>query len=297
MTARTRPDPVHPVAIGDDGTTAPVRGAVLVAVDGSARNHGALTWATDACRTSGGRLVLAHVIDRHTGFDGLGYQRGWNMLQTIRDALVADGCRVTTELASGPVDRALVRLAADQSLLVVGRRGHGTFIRLRVGATSLSVAELSPVPVVVVPDVWRPEEFRELPVVVGVDPGDPPRRALSFAFRESSRRGVPLVVAAGREPVEDSASIPAGLVPEPRDVKALEELVRQYQVDYPDVAVRTVHRRAHPLEVLLNLAGPTQLIVLGRHSDKVRGGFPFGSIARAALHYAEVPVAIVPPRP
>lgn len=295
MTASTDPEVTRPETLHQRSAATPLRGAVLVAVDGSDRNRAALEWAADTCRLGGEGLVLAHVIDRHTGFDSRGYQRGWKLLQTNRDSLDGAGCRVATELASGPVDRALIRLAADQALLVVGRRGHGTFIRLRIGATSLSVAGLATVPVVVVPDVWRPEESRQLPVIVGVDPLDPPRRALAFAFREADRRRVPLVVASGREPVEDSSAIPAGLLPEPRDVKALEETLVMYRNDYPDVEVRTVHRRAHPLEVLLNLAGPTQLIVLGRHSDKVRGGFPFGSIARATLHYAEVPVAIVPP--
>lgn len=296
MTTSTHPGPTVPQAAPDGSEATPVRDAVLVAVDGSDRNRAAVAWAAEACRLHGGGLALAHVIDRHTGFDAAGYRRGWSLLQATRDAAAADGCRVAAELASGPVDRALVRLAADQALLVVGRRGHGTFLRLRIGSTSLSVAGLATVPVVVVPDGWHPEEHRALPVVVGVDPADPPRRALGFAFREAALRGVPLVVAAGREPVEDSSSIPAGLVPEPRETKALEDALLQHRSEHPEVEVRVVHRRAHPLEVLLNLAGPTQLIVLGRHSDKVRGGFPFGSIARSTLHYAEVPVAIVPPR-
>jgi nucleotide-binding universal stress UspA family protein len=63
------------------------------------------------------------------------------------------------------------------------------------------------------------------------------------------------------------------------------------------VNVSVVDRPTHPLSVLLDEAGPTQLVVMGRHSGGRGTGFAFGSVAHGVLHYAEVPVAIVPPDP
>ena len=45
---------------------------------------------------------------------------------------------------------------------------------------------------------------------------------------------------------------------------------------------------------ILEAAEEAQLVVLGRHPAGVFGGFAFGSVARAVLHYAETPVMVVP---
>jgi len=64
---------------------------------------------------------------------------------------------------------------------------------------------------------------------------------------------------------------------------------------YPDVAVETVVMHAHPAMAILELADHAQMIVLGRHTAPRRmGGFSFGSVARAVLHYSTRPVGVVP---
>jgi nucleotide-binding universal stress UspA family protein len=45
---------------------------------------------------------------------------------------------------------------------------------------------------------------------------------------------------------------------------------------------------------VLEAAEEAQVVVLGRHPAGMFGGFAFGSVARAVLHYAEVPVIAVP---
>jgi len=134
-----------------------------------------------------------------------------------------------------------------------------------------------------VPEGWRVDAHSTEPVVVGLDHRDPQPAALEFAFAAAQSRNVPLVVAHGRE------------TPEPESAAALELAVQPWRRAYPDVKVSFLDRREHPLTVLLDQAVPTQLLVLGRHSNRLRGGFPSGSVARGVLHYAEVPVAIVPP--
>lgn len=76
--------------------------------------------------------------------------------------------------------------------------------------------------------------------------------------------------------------------------EALGQALARHRDAFPDVHVSIVDRPGHPLAVLLDEVGPSQLIVTGRHSDRRRGGFPFGSVAHGVLHYAEVPVALSP---
>jgi len=286
----------------DPGWAEPGR-AIVVGVDGSDPSHAAVAWAITEATASGRPLTLLHVLDERKiplplhGFES--DQRGWSLLGCLeREAMEAKAPSVVVskELAVGSVDTCLVSRSAEQSTLVVGRRGLGSFTRLLVGSTSLSVASHARVPVVVVPERWRVDAHDTEPVVVGVDHGDVQPAALEFAFAEAQRHNVPLIAAHGRE-VPGLDWDPAAYDAEAdRDsALALERVVQPFRQAHPDVQVSLVHSREHPLTVLLDQASPTQLLVLGRHSNRRSGGFPFGSVARAVLHYAEVPVAIVPP--
>jgi nucleotide-binding universal stress UspA family protein len=291
----------------DPGWAAPEK-AIVVGVDASDRSHAALTWAITEAAVGSRPLTLLHVLDRRSvPVPVLGQesdQHGWRLLTRLEQALKANAptVEVRKELAAGAVDTCLVAQSADQAALVVGRRGLGGFSRLLVGSTSLSVAIHARVPVVVVPEGWQVDAHATEPVVVGVDHRDLQPAALKYAFAEAHRRNVPLVAAHGREVPDldwDSGTVAAAVDvrAEQDSTDALEHALEPWRQAYPEVKVSLLHRHDHPLTVLLDQARPTQLLVLGRHSNRRRGGFPFGSVARGVLHYAEVPVAIVPPIP
>lgn len=291
----------------DPSWAAPHR-AIVVGVDASDRSHAAVSWAISEASAGGRPLTLVHVLDnRHVPVPVLGEesdQHGWRLLTQLERELKskAPNADVRKELAAGAVDTCLVSQSADQAVLVVGQRGRGSFTRLLIGSTSLSVASHARVPVVVVPEGWQVNAHVTQPVVVGVDQEDLQPAAVQFAFAEARRRNVPLIAAHGREipeqdsdPESDAAA--ADEQAELDSAEALQRALEPFRRAHPDVEVSLLHRREHPLTVLLDQARPTQLLVLGRHSNRRRGGFPFGSVARAVLHYAEVPVAIVPPLP
>lgn len=291
----------------DPSWAAPDR-AIVVGVDASDRSHAAVTWAISEASVGGRPVTLVHVLDkRNVPVPVLGQesdQHGWRLLTQLERELKSNAptIEVRKELAAGAVDACLVSQSADQAALVVGRRGLGGFSRLLVGSTSLSVASHARVPVVVVPEQWQVDAHDTEPVVVGVDHRDLQPAALEFAFAEAHRRNVPLVAAHGREvPDMDwdpaTSATTADARAEQDSADALERVVEPWRKAYPEVKVSLLHGREHPLTVLLDKARPTQLLVLGRHSNRRRGGFPFGSVARAVVHYAEVPVAIVPPLP
>jgi len=201
----------------------------------------------------------------------------------------------------GRASTSLVDRSADQSALVVGRRGFGRFFRLLIGSTSVNVAGRARVPVVVVPDRWSADEHAATAVVVGIDHREGQPEVLHYAFTEARTRRVPLVAAHRRDLPDfgsDTSAPYAGLHPdvEHDDASAaLRQALEPYREAFPDVNVAVVDSTAHPLTVLLDEAGPTQLLVLGRHRVGKRDGFAFGSVAHGILHYAEVPVAVVPP--
>jgi nucleotide-binding universal stress UspA family protein len=280
--------------------------AVVVGVDGSRRSRAAVEWAAEEATASGRPLNLLLVLDdraaplpRH-GSDSYDL-KGWRLLNDIATELAEryPDTVIRREMAVGADDVSLIGRSADQASLVVGRRGLGTFARLLIGSTSLSVAGHSTVPVIVVPDAWSSEAHASAPVVVGIDHHDIQPEVVRFAFVEARRRGVPLVAAYGREAaLPESWPSPANASGDHGDEteEALARVLMPYRREFPGVAVRMVHHRGHPLSVLLDEVGPSQLVVLGRHSSRRRGGFPFGSVARGVLYYADSPVAIVPSR-
>lgn len=73
--------------------------------------------------------------------------------QLLEDALadVPDDITLDPATVEGPPAAALLRLAEDADLVVVGTRGRGGFADLRIGSTSQHLTAHSPCPVLVVP--------------------------------------------------------------------------------------------------------------------------------------------------
>ncbi len=194
--------------------------AVVVAVDGSRRNRAALEWATATAVGSGRPLILLHVLDESetaTPFHPMDTddELGRRLLSRVTTGILQEhpDAQLGTEVTIGRVADALVARSSGQSTLVVGRRGHGSFLRQLIGSTSIKVTSRARVPVIVVPQHWSTGQHLREPVVVGVDHRDLQHEALLYAFLEARRRGVTLIAAHGREvPARDWAH---GSPPEP----------------------------------------------------------------------------------
>ena len=281
---------------------------IVVAVDGSVRNQSAVDWAAHEAGALGCRLDLVTALpDRILDSpqvptdDDVG---ALDMLARTRSTivhLVADQQVTTAAVPGTPLDVLLER-ARGARLLVVGKRGLGSFARVIVGSTSIALAGRSPVPVAIVPERWQQAEHAEGPVVLGVDPHRPDHRAFHLAFRRADHLGVPLVAVHGWESPAvyswDAAGV-AGISSQwEQEATALfEQVVKVWQDRFPRVSVRAAHRHKHPANAVLEESADAQLVVLGRHSEGIFGGFAFGSVARAVLHYVETPVIVVPTEP
>lgn len=290
-------------ATGEWGTT---HEPVVAAVDGSERNRAAVNWAAHEAAALGRELTLVTAVPDylvptphfsvHTQD-----QEVLDMLTRVRDEVVdiLPEESVHLEAVAGNAVDVLLSKADSAGLIVVGKRGLGGFTRMIVGSTSIALAGRSPVPVAIVPDSWDPAERVGRPVVLGIDLAKPDEEPIEAAFKRAERLGVILVAVHGWETPAvyswDAATI-AGAVTELDEDEStrFDEVLAFWRERHPDVTVRAMRLHKHPAAAVLEAAQEAQVVVLGRHPAGIFGGFAFGSVARAVLHYAECPVVVVP---
>ena len=188
------------------------KSTVVVGVDASWRETGAVGWAVDEARRAGSGLHVLHVIDdlvRPTALPA----GGGDHQPDAGSHLVGARPRALGAIRR-PDRRRVVRHprtdARAQREPVRDGRGRPTwrrgFSRLLVGSVSESVvSDHADVPVVVVPDGWQPSAHGDAPVLAGVDVSAPSDAALQFAFATAAERAVPLQLVHAWE-------VPAGYV-------------------------------------------------------------------------------------
>jgi nucleotide-binding universal stress UspA family protein len=284
------------------------RKPIVVAVDGSQRNRSAVAWAAHEAAARGCQMVLTtamagHLVPTPHLSTRSREEQVLDMLADVRSEMrhiVAEDATSTVAVAGDPVEVLLDQVTeADADLVVVGKRGLGGFARVIVGSTSIALAGRSPVPVAIVPDLWDQSLHEGRPVVLGVDPDKADRRPIKAAFRRAERLGVPLVAVHGWETPTtyswDAATVTGAVTErEQQAVARFDGLLAEWRESYPDVVVRPMRVHQNPAAAILEAAEESQVVVLGRHPAGAFGGFAFGSVARAVLHYAECPVITVP---
>ena len=280
---------------------------IIVGVDGSAHNDSAVAWAAAEAERSGRELVLVSASNEFVrplpmysaDFDSGRYEgQTARVVERLTERITSEhpGVSLQTCVKPAEAEGLILEIADDADLVVVGKRGLGTFARLMVGSTSIAVAGRSTCPTVVVPDSWDEALAAHQPVVVGVDVHQPADASLEFAFARADRLAVPLVVVYGWE------THPAYVLTDEerrewgqQAADQVGTMVEPWRALFPDVQVDVEQRHEHPAFAVLDKGLHAQLIVLGRHTPGRRlGGFTFGSVARAVLHYSTSPVAVVP---
>ena len=280
--------------------------AVVVGVDGSDANRAAVRWATEEAAEAKRPLTLLSVSG---DFGSLREPAEWASheqeetiahLREIAEKIHDEhpGLVTRREYEVGHPVPTLLRASAGQGVLVVGRRGLGTFGRMLVGSTSIGVAGRATIPVVIVPDEWDAEASRGKSVVVGVDAEDLNDHALHYAFSQAERHGVPLVPVYAPH-VRNTMVWDVALYVDMHDQwqaegrQELEDVLAPFRAAFPTVEVQPQVPLMHPGDLMLQNEKDAQLLVLGRKHDG-HFGFAFGSISRGVLHYATTPVAVVP---
>jgi nucleotide-binding universal stress UspA family protein len=134
---------------------------IVVGVDGSSGAQAALRWAIDEARTHQAALLVVHVWQ--VPYLGSPYvpatppdlgpleEEARHRLDRILAEEDTSDIDVERRLVCGSTAQALVDLAKDADLMVVGARGHGGFVGLLLGSVSDQVARHARCPVVIVP--------------------------------------------------------------------------------------------------------------------------------------------------
>ncbi|TCM40366.1 nucleotide-binding universal stress UspA family protein [Kribbella sp. VKM Ac-2568] len=284
---------------------ASVRPVIHVGIDGSWRAAGALEWALQESLLRHEPLRAVHIIEQthHTRYYEPAEiaQTELDLVEDVRQRMRDSGDDLDhrADLVAGSPAVSLTRLASGSRMLVVGRRGTGTFKRLLLGSTSEAVANLGDAPVVVVPAGWPAAPSRS-PVIVALDDSGENDPAIEFAVEAAVERNVPLRLVNvwdmpavyGWDPAidatqgDDWADAVQG---------HFEPLVDRWRRKYPELDIDLDVRRAHPVDGVLEAAQEVQaqLVVLGgRHRPRL-SVLVLGSVARGVLQHAICPVAVV----
>ena len=141
---------------------------IVVGVDGSPGSYAAMRWAVEQARTSGASITAVYIQEPVVPLDftGAGFtavsqldprelqRTGRELLGRVIDdsASAHEDVRPVVVEAANP-GNALVRMARDASMLVVGaHRHHG--LGFLLGSTGASCVRHATCPVVVIPETW-----------------------------------------------------------------------------------------------------------------------------------------------
>ena len=287
---------------------------IVVGYDGSSGSRDALAWAVrtaqlcdldvDVVHAWSAGILPAQIVTTVTPAPE------WQQAaqQILAEALdhakgMASGVAVSGELAVGSPAAVLLEASHTAEMMVLGSRGHGGFVELLIGSTSVQVASHATCPTVVIRpgrDGAGGEQAGR--VVVGVDGSPVSEASLAFAVEQASWRGVGLTAVYGWDISYMNVPGRVGAIPpemQQAERETAETLVAEtlagWQEKYPDVDIRTWVPQTSPVGALVDASAGAELLVVGTRG---RGGFRsllLGSVSHSVLHHAHGPVAVVPP--
>lgn len=287
-------------------------GRIVVGVDGSEHARRALVWAHHEAQLRGDELtaVLAWGLfdqlhaDGGTSFDpDYGPADAAAALDaTVADTLGADAAaEVRREAVCDLPARALLDVARDADLLVVGPRGRGEMRELVLGSVTQACLHRARCPLAIVRSSDKPAAPKSASadqrVVVGVDGSDDSAHALRWALVDARVRGaVAAVVHAWHPPFSLSFAAAAVDFPAFEDAasRLLDRVVDAVEPEFRDVPVERVLVSGSATDALLGAAQDAEVVVVGGRGVGGFRGLLLGSVSQQLAHHAPCPVVVVP---
>jgi len=290
------------------GTTARRMRPVMVAVDGSGDGLRALRYAVQEATRLDSVLRIVHVQQQMVLMAPMMPLVPDPTLHEVAAQIVKEAEAQAREfgygrpelesvLATGPRNSALLESAADVSCVVVGRRSS-PLQHLVGGSTTSSLAAHATVPVVSVPEGWRPLPPRGV-VAVGLDDSDYSADVLRAAWSAARSRGARLAVVHAWRPLNEyDVAIGTRALADAWTEATRTSLVRWVRDNAPDAELEwTVLPRYETATVALHeISEAADLLVLGRHGHGRRHGpgLGLGSTVRTMLRAGDCPVMVIP---
>lgn len=276
---------------------------IVVGVDGSDSSREALAWAVAEARQRSARVrvvmawrepYLGGTLAMPMPVDSPAIAAAHRtLLDDAIDAVDPSGVALEPRLERGDAASVILEQSADADLLVIGHRGHGTFMGLLLGSVVLRVVSHARCPVVVVSGPWRAEEGSGA-VVVGADGSPESLAAARWAGDQARERGVELrVVGAWHGPYAADWPMPADVARYAEEAAA--DAVKQAMAAVGDgVDARGLVIAGSPSQALLAEAADADLVVVGTRG---RGGFRgllLGSTSQQVVTHAPCSAAVIP---
>ncbi len=193
--------------------------------------------------------------------------------------------------------RALVNISEGDDLLVVGARGSGGFLGLRIGSVSERCLHHAKCPIAIIRDVERDPVPTEECILVGVDGSSNARRALAWALDEARARNAPVraVTAWNTAPM---AAFAGGVI---LDIATFEDSARSILTNA--LAEADTTGLTEPIEpvlvaggaagAILDEAKDATLVVVGARGLGGLKSLLLGSVSHQVAHHAPCPVVII----
>ena len=282
------------------------REPVVIGVDGTSANLGALRYGTAEARRLGTGVRLVHVIPSYrpvapmmplTPFDLTDVGAGILRESEAAARKIAPDVEVEAWLEQGSRAIELTRAAEHAPLLVVGRTERSTVERWVTGDTGTGVASRSSAPTVSVPARWEPDDVRV--VLVGIRSSTHAESLLAQAFALASTHDARVrVLHAWRlsseydDIIADHTTAAEWTA---RSKTELEKLLRPWREAFPEVPTEISVVHGFPAHALVAASRDADLLVVVRRPSDIPALRHLGGTGRAVLRAAACPVHVVPP--
>jgi nucleotide-binding universal stress UspA family protein len=273
-------------------------GSIVVGYDGSPDADLALEWAAQTALLEH-RAVSVAIIDDPGALPGVAWmpEDYWMQVEQQATRLLdkagfEDGDVIRRH---GAVVPALIALAHDASLVVLGSRGHSRVGEILIGSVSQHLAGHAPCPVAVIRPTAGPDVSR---IVVGLDGSRSSEAALTFACRRAQLTGekVSAVRAARFGPVHLDwlGDLPPslGTFLEEEEQELAKSLVDAV-AGHPDVTIESEFITLRPAQALVDTSRDASLVVVGSRGRNAFAGMLLGSVSHEVLHRAHCPVVVM----
>ncbi len=282
------------------------RREVIVGIDGSEHARRALAWAVAKTDVLGPITPVMAYAMQPLG-DGLGMPAMYFEIDRVVKEDAEERIQATLEDFPAVADRArlvrhqagpaLVRAAAESSLLVVGSRGRGAVAETLFGSVGSYCVKHATVPVAVITDGDHNDPTINR-AVVGIDGSPNSAVALDWALRHVDPAGEVLAVGCWTDHVFGEPPLPNSEL-EASTATMVEGTIamvrtRAGEAVGPAATIETLVRRGDPRIVLRELAQAADLLIIGARGHRGVSYLLLGSTTTSLLHHPLSPTVVVP---